>query len=199
MPQPAVKRRSREGDLFRQMTALQRKKHRFVQQHRNCRVEAAFDQIKRQKGGKQQRGDVLSRHSHIERGDEIIPEHHRYGHRKAAAEKSGGHAGKTTLFPVDKCGAAGEGTARQDVHEKAQRAGAADGQHLDERDNKRDDKGSRRAEKKAADGDDDVFRFVLQEEYEGDAYEGRGKIGDGAEHSDGCEFLCVFHWFYLLN
>ena len=51
---------------------------------------------------------------------------------------------------VDEAGGAGEGAGGQDIHDKANGAGVADGEHLDEGHQDRDDGGGEGAEGEAA-------------------------------------------------
>lgn len=70
---------------------------------------------------------------------------------------------------IDQGGGAGKAAGGQDVHNAADGAGGADGDHLDESHDRGDQEGGQRPEDEAADGDDDILGVVAEE-----ALDGRG-------------------------
>lgn len=179
---------------------------RFIQQQGAGGIQTAFDQVKGQKSREQEAGNGFSGISHIERGDQIIPEQHERSLADHTTDKAGDSARQPASFSIDTGCSAGKSAAGYDIHEKAQETGAAYGEHLHERDQKCDQCCRKGIENKSAGHYDDILGIIAQEKYDRNPKYGRRKEGEGAEHADCCEFLCcVVHfssvpeWFALLK
>ena len=86
---------------------------------------------------------------------------------------------------VDEAGGAGEGAGGQDIHDKANGAGVADGEHLDEGHQDRDDGGGEGAEGEAADADHHVLEVEVQKHDAGHQLgQEHHDVGDAGEHGD---------------
>ena len=115
-----------------------------------------------------------------------------HGHKQRAAEQARNGAALRALFAVEQGGRARKGGGAEEVHHKADPARGADGQHLDERDDKRDAQCGQRPVEEAADGDDDVLRLIAEEQDDREAQQRDCDIGNGAQHGQNGQF---FHFF----
>ena len=164
----------------------------LVEQHGDRGVQAALEQVERQEHRHEHRGDVGAGRVHVQRRDDIIPQQHEHGHKQRAAEQARNGAALRALFAVEQGGRARKGGGAEEVHHKADPARGADGQHLDERDDKRDAQCGQRPVEEAADGDDDVLRLIAEEQDDREAQQRDCDIGNGAQHGQNGQF---FHFF----
>lgn len=189
---------------FQEASAAQGGGERLIQKHGDCRVQSSFDQIKGQKRRKQQFRHSVSRDSHVNRRNQIIPEHHGRRLAPASPEQADHGPGQRALSFVEERGGTGKAAAGNDVHDAAQDASPADGNHLRQRDDDADAQRSEGAVYQPADHDDDILGVILQKEHQGDAAKHRGGVSQRTEHACGCEFLCPvdfaeIHLEYLLK
>ena len=175
---------------FQKARAAQGSDERLVQKHGDCRVQPSLDQIEGQERRKQQFRHGFPRDSHVNRRNQIIPEQHGRSLAPAAPEQAHHGPGQCAFSFVEGRGSTGKAAAGNDVHDAAQDARAADGDHLRQRDHDGNGQRGEWAENQPADYNDDVFGVILQKEHKGDAAKNRGGVSQRTEHASGCEFLC---------
>ena len=90
---------------------------------------------------------------------------------------------------INKGGGAAEGAGSQHIHDKADGAGVADGEHLHQGHHDGDDGGGQGPEEEAADADHGILHVHLEEA--GDLgqqlAEEHGDVGQGRQHGQGCD------------
>lgn len=141
--------------------------HRLVDEHGDGGVQGVLAQVEGQEYWHQQVGHGGSGHSHVDGGDQVVPQQHERGGGQSAHHQTGGSALEGVTLLVDEGGGAGEAAGGQDVHNAADGAGGADGDHLDEGNHGGDLEGGQGPEDEAAHGDDDVLGIVAQEALDG--------------------------------
>ena len=162
--------------------------HRLVDQQDQRHVQAALHQVEGQEH-RDQHGDhdFLAIHLHIDGRDEIVPQqhHHREANSAQSQADDGALAGVELL--VDEGGGAAEGAGGQHIHDAADGAGVADGEHLHHGHHDGDDGGGQGAVDKAADADDGVLQIHLEEvlHLRQHLAEEHHHIGEGSQHGHG--------------
>ena len=143
--------------------------HGLVDNEGGGHIQCTLDQIEGQEDGQQHLCHGLAGNAHVQGSDEVVPQdhHHRQSQRGNAEADDGAVTGVVLL--VDEGSSAGKHGGGQHIHDAADGAGAADGEHLDNGHHKGDDGGGDGAVDKAADADDGLLDLQLQES---------GNIGD---------------------
>ena len=134
----------------------------LVDEERQRHVEPALDGVKRQEHRHEHLHDDGARRALPDGRHDVVPqEHHRDLHDDAYKQRHD-RAVLVVHALVDERGRARERAGRQDVHQQADGAGRADGQHLDERDDDADAERRQRPEHEARHDDDRVLEVELE-------------------------------------
>ena len=161
----------------------------LVQEQHEGGVQAGLQQVKGQEHGNQHTGHHFPFVAQVQRRDQPVPQQHGGDHHHAAHDQRHDGAGHGPVLLINKGSGAGKAAGGQQVHQRADGAGIADGDHFHQRNDEGDDKGRQGAEEEAADGDDDVLGFVLQEQDHRDPDQAHHDVGDGSQHGQKDHFL----------
>ncbi len=118
---------------------------RAVQQGCNGTVEAALDQIKGKEYGNQHGSNIGSILPHVQGSEDVVPGQHHGNHEERACKESDNGAGEIMPLFVKESSGTGKGTGGQDIHDHADPAGIANGEHFQKRYDKGYNEGSKRA------------------------------------------------------